>query len=136
MAGITIVHADGSREYVPDPRPLAEQKAARLQELADARWQACQTFTYDGVVTAADPALTAVTGFVVAAQVSPPAGLSTWKLGPAQFRQWSVQDVIAYGIAIRAHVQACFDREEALSTAVTQAEDAEALDAVVFDGWP
>jgi hypothetical protein len=117
-------------ETLPEEKTLAEQKAARLQELADVRWNACQTFVYDGIRTAADSALLAVTGFVVAAQVAPPPGASTWKLGPGDFRQWTVEDVIAYGIAIREHVQACFDQEEALTAQIEAAETAEELAAI------
>lgn len=33
MAGMTIVHNDGSREYIPDARPLSEQRAAAKAEM-------------------------------------------------------------------------------------------------------
>ena len=116
---------------------LARAKALALQALADRRWSACQTFTYDGVRTAADPALTAVTGYVVAAQIQAPDGPTTWKLGQGHFRQWTLQDIIAYGIAIRTYVQACFDREQALSDAIEAAPDKDTLAAIeIGTGWP
>lgn len=118
---------------------LARAKGLALQALADRRWAACQTFTYDGVRTAADPALTAVTGYVVAAQIQAPEGPTTWKLGQGQFRQWALSDIIAYGIAIRAYVQACFDRERALSDAIEAAETAAELAPITLSigtGWP
>lgn len=33
MAGMTIVHNDGSREYIPDARSLSEQRAAAKAEM-------------------------------------------------------------------------------------------------------
>lgn len=102
----------------------------RLAELADMRWQATQWFTYDGVTAPADAALTAVTGYVVAAQIRPPSGPDRWKLAAGEFRMWSVADIVDYGIAIRAHVQACFDREDELSAALAAAPDIAALDAI------
>jgi len=118
--------------------PLADAKAERLATLAGIRWRATQTFTYDGVDgVPADSALTAVLGVVVADTVAPVAGDITWKLKDGEFRTWSVEDVAAYGIAIRAHVQACFDNEQALSDAVLAAADHDALDAIdLTAGWP
>lgn len=118
--------------------PLASAKAARLAALADMRWRATQAFAYDGVDgVPADGALTAVLGVVVADTVAPTGGTITWKLKDGEFRTWSVEDVAAYGIAIRAHVQACFDTEQRLSAAILAAADYDALDAIdLAAGWP
>ena len=118
--------------------PLADAKTERLAALAGIRWQATQAFTYDGVAgVPADSAMTAVLGVVVADTVAPTGGSITWKLKDGEFRTWSVDDVAAYGIAIRAHVQACFDNEQALSDAVLAAADFAGLDSIdLTSGWP
>lgn len=108
---------------------------ACLAALAALRWQKSQTFVFDGVAAApADSALAAVTGFVVAAQIAPPEGATVWKLGQNEFRLWTFEQVVAYGIAIRTHIQACFDREEALTALIVAAEEPGAVD--ITTGWP
>ncbi|MNS19782.1 hypothetical protein D3C72_515070 [compost metagenome] len=75
-----------------------------------------------------------MTGFVVAAQIAPPDGATVWKLGQNAFRLWSFEQVVNYGIAIRTHIQACFDREEALTVQIVPAEDPASID--ITTGWP
>jgi hypothetical protein len=117
---------------------LPDAKARALASLAARRWLASQAFSYDGVTDApADSALAAVTGVVVASQFAPITEPMTWKLAPGEFRAWSADDVIAYGMAIRDHVQACFDNEKALADAIDAAADFAALSAVdLASGWP
>lgn len=118
-----------------EPELVVPTVADRLQALADFRWQKSLTFTYDGVPNApADSALSAVTGFVVAAQIVTPTGPTTWKLAAGEFRSWTFEQVVAYGIAIRGHIQSCFDREEALTEMIIAAEDPASID--ITTGWP
>lgn len=118
-----------------EPVSVVPNVADRLQALADLRWQKSLTFTYDGVPSApADSALSAVTGFVVAAQIVAPTGPTTWKLAAGEFRSWTFEQVVAYGIAIRGHIQSCFDREEALTALIVAAEDPASID--ITTGWP
>ncbi|MGH7020008.1 MAG: DUF4376 domain-containing protein, partial [Brevundimonas sp.] len=115
--------------------PESPTVEGRLATLAALRWQRSQTFAFDGVAAApADSALAAVTGFVVAAQIAPPEGATVWKLGQNEFRLWTFEQVVAYGIAIRTHIQACFDREETLTALIVAAEDPASVD--VTTGWP
>ena len=116
---------------VPDPPTAADH----LKALAALRWQKSQTFNFDGVDAAlADSALAAVTGFVVAAQIVPPEGATVWKLAQNEFRLWTFEQVVAYGIAIRSHIQACFDREETLTALIVAADEPWAVD--ITSGWP
>lgn len=115
--------------------PASPTVEDRLKALAALRWRMSQTFAYDGVAAApADSALAAVTGFVVAAQITPPEGATVWKLAQNEFRLWTFAEVVAYGIAIRTHIQACFDREEALTALIVAAEDPASID--ITTGWP
>ena len=106
----------------------------KLRDLADYRWQKTQRFTYDGVETQADPAIAVVTARVVAAQFLPPESTTKFKLADGEFRVWSAENLIAFGMAINAHVQACFDREDQLTALILAAEDPSSVD--ISTGWP
>lgn len=117
---------------------FAERKANKLAALATTRWSSTQAMTYDGEAgVPADSAMSAVTGVVVGAQLFPPTEPFTWKLKDGVFRQWAIADVVAYGVAIRTHVQACFDREAELAEAINAASTQATLDAInITTGWP
>ena len=121
-------------EVIPDPRSLDQQRSDRLGVLADRRWRATQRFTYDGVETQADPAISAVTAAVVSSQFMAPGSTRTWKLADGAFRTWSVNDIVAFGMAISAHVQACFNREADLAADIAGSDDPDAID--IESGWP
>lgn len=108
--------------------------ADRLRHLADYRWQKTQRFTYDGVETQADPAIAVVTARVVASQFLPPDATTKFKLADGEFRVWNSADLIAFGMSINAHVQACFDREDELTALVIAAEEPASVD--ITTGWP
>ena len=139
-AGKLQIWSDGVWSLITPAAPdLDALRSVALDELADQRWRATQTFSYDGVVAPADPALGAVVGFVVGAQLAAPEGPSTWELARGVFRSWTVEQIIAYGLAIRAHIQACFDNVEALSAEVAAATTPAAIAAIVDQAgtsWP
>lgn len=116
----------------PETPPATTQD--RLRTLADLRWQKTQRFTYDGVLTQADPAIAVVTAKVVASQFLPPESITTFKLADGEFRSWTNADLIAFGMAINSHVQACFEREEVLTAAIVNASNPSAVD--ISTGWP
>lgn len=118
--------------------PLGDAKARRLAALADERWRRCQVFNYDGAEgVPADSALTAVMGIVVSNQLAAIEEPFTFKLKAGEFRSWTVADVVAYGMAIRVHLQTCFDREAALDGEIQAAADHNALAAIdLTTGWP
>ena len=116
---------------------LTDLKQQAIAEVSNRRWERTQTFTYDGVVTQADPAISAVTAAVVASQFMPPETIRTWKLADGEFRQWDLQAIIAFGMAISAHVQLCFDREAELSDLIEEADTFAELNAIDrTTGWP
>ncbi len=125
---------------VTPARDLNAAAAQRLAALADRRWRATQRFTYDGVQTAADSAIAVVTAAIVSLQIAGPnAQAKPWKLGDGAWRVFDLADLIAFGQAIEAHVQACFNVEQQKAAAILAARDAgdaAALDAVDIDsGW-
>lgn len=110
---------------------------AALAAIADYRWHKTQTMDYDGETDVpANPALAVITSIAVAEQFAPTNGaLRNFKLKPGAFRQWSVSQIVGYGMAIGAYVQACFDREEVLAAQAEGGDIASAL-AALETGWP
>ncbi len=130
--------AGGTPIEVDEPPPLPKLKADRRKVLADIRWNKSQTLTYDGVAAPADGAMSALTAVVVAVQAGliPANAAITWKLADNEFRDWSAQDLLAYGAAVQAHIQECFVREAAFCALIDAATDEEALDAIdLMEGW-
>lgn len=117
---------------------FVRNKATKLAELSRLRWQKTQTFSYDGETEVpADSAMTAVIGTIVGAQILNPEEPFIWKLKAGVFRSWYVADVRNYGLAIRDHIQQCFDREAVLATMIDGAANQAALDAIdITVGWP
>lgn len=117
---------------------LEDLRAAKLAELADRRWQA----ETGGTTVAGTPIKTDAesTGKITAAYVrasANPAFTVRWKVDTGVFVTLDAATIIAIGDAVTAHVQACFDMEDTLTTAILAAEDAAALgDIDIEAGWP
>ncbi len=129
---------DGVQQWSIEDRPLEVVRAGKLRVLSGERGARCARFAYDGEPDAyADSAITAVTGAVFIAQLAPPDGPQVWKLSPMAVRQWETSDLIAYGAAIRAHIQTQFDHEALIMGLILDAETVAQLDAIdVSAGWP
>lgn len=118
---------------------LVAARADALAALAAARWARQQQFTYQGAIALSDDVtIGRITAKVVAAQVSgasPPP--STWKFAEGRFAKVTIPDLVAYGLAIGGHVQACFDREEVLAAQIATAATVAAVGAIDLEaGWP
>jgi len=132
-----VCSAGGETLVIADPRPLEEQVADRLGQLADLRWRKTQTFLFNGLLTPADPAISALTGAFIGLQMEGGEGTVNWKMDATTFVLLDLTGLTVLGLAIRAHIQGCFDREAALVAQLIAAENAEALDAVDIEtGWP
>jgi hypothetical protein len=116
---------------------LSDSRAGRLAELSDRRWKATQRMAFDGVQTAADSAIAALTGAVVALQLLDPGGTVQWKLAAGEFRTYALADLVQLAGATRDHIQACFDNELALTAQIQGAETIAAIEAIdIEQGWP
>lgn len=113
-------------------------KPQMLEELAAIRWQHSQRFVYDGVETWAQAAVSDITAAVVSMQVAAdPNATIPWKLATGQWRLFDFAALVAYGQAVRTHVQACFTKEESLATQIMEADDVDALALIDLEsGWP
>lgn len=132
MPKMIITDGEGHVEVVPDQRPLDVQKAEKIAELEAVRFERGETFVYDGVVTPARPAIADITAAVVAAQLSDPSATFPWKLAAGEFRLFTLPDLIAFGMAVRAHVQTTFEKEAYITGLILMSQDSEALDNIDF----
>lgn len=117
--------------------PIGEARTRKLAELAELRWLKTQTMVWDGVVTPASPAISALTGAVVAIQTRVPPPTVEWKLGPGEWRTYDLAQLIALGSAMRDHIQACFSREAVLDAQIQAAATSREVMAIdLTAGWP
>jgi len=126
------------REVVPwSAEEIAEHEAQRREEMAQQiaarRWQAeVAGIDVGGILMATDRDSQAlITGAALAA-MRDPAYVCRWKTAGG-FVELNAEQLTAVADTVRAHVQACFDREAALLAEL----DAGTLTAGMIDtGWP
>ena len=117
---------------------MEELLAARLAELAALRWEKeTGGTTFNGMPVATDAvSQTKYIGAVVGAQIDPNAVIN-WKMADGTFVALDAQAITAVAMAVRAHVQACFDREAVLKAQIEAAKTAEEIAAIDLNtGWP
>lgn len=122
-------------EPAPPPLTLDEQKTQKKAEIAAARYaRETAGTTVNGITldTGRD-SQALITGAALAAMLDSEYSLN-WKTASG-FIHLSAPEIIAVAQAVRAHVQACFDREAELCALVDAAETAEDLDEIVIS-WP
>ena len=120
------------------PDLVAAAQAHMIGQAAAIRWQRTLVFAYDDVADAyADPAIAPLAAKILALDEAASDAPVNFKLSATAWRSWTRARLRAYGAAIDAHIQACFDHEKALSDAIEVAADLEALRAIdVSAGWP
>jgi len=124
---------------LPKYPDLATGQTARLQELADLRWQQEGSgTTLGGSPLATDRTTQAkLTAAYVKASADPAYTIADWKSGPGAFSALDAATIIAAADAVEAHVQDCFSNEAALSASILAATDMASLEAVdISTGWP
>ena len=122
-----------------DPALLAREKQSMLEDVASIRWERTQHFTYDGVLTQADPAIAVITGkLTLRRELGVPDEVTDrWKLANGEFRLFDKPAIVQFGAAIGMHIQDCFNREDELTTEIMAAPDLVALEAIDIEtGWP
>lgn len=117
---------------------LEEIRLQRLSYVAERRW-AVETsgISFNGMSVPTDTTTqTKIIGAVVGAQIDPTASIN-WKMNDGTFVMLDATGILAVAMAIRAHVQACFDHEATLRGEIEAAVSREDLDAVdISTGWP
>ncbi len=123
----------------PAPVPTFEGlKEKKLADLANVRWQKeTGGTTYNSMSLATDSeSQTKYVGAVVAAQLSPLISLQ-WKLADGTFVTLDATAITEIAMAVRAHIQACFDREAQLLAEIETSTNKTELDAIDINvGWP
>lgn len=117
---------------------VAEAKGQKFAELAAIRWTKETGGTlFNGVPVSTDAvSQTKYIGAVVGAQIDPSAMLK-WKMIDGSFVVLDAQQITNLAMAVRAHVQACFDHEADLREAILACATLEALRQVdLAQGWP
>ena len=106
---------------------FAKAKEAKKAEIAQARYEAeIAGVTINGVSIKTDRETQAVlTAACLQAYIDSGYSLN-WKTGDGTFVSLAAEQIMAFGTAVRAHVQSCFDREAELlpliEAATTEAE--------------
>ena len=122
-----------------DPAPpqltFDELKMQKKAEIAAARYaRETAGTTVNGVlIDTGRDSQALITGAALAAVIDSGYSLN-WKTASG-FIHLTAPEIIAVAQAVRAHVQACFDREAELCALVDAAETAEDLDEIIIS-WP
>lgn len=127
-----LVEWDLQHEAWLDPRTLDELKAAKWDEIKDARTAADATgFTWNGSRFDSDPASQArIQGGVLLATVIGAQFTQDWTLADNTVRTLSQADMVAVGIAMSQHVAALFQRARVLRAQILAASVAAEVAAV------
>lgn len=121
------------RVYAVEDIPVEELRARAAEQIADRRWQAeVAGITVNGMAVATDrDSQSLITGAAIAA-MRDPAYVCRWKTATG-FVELNAEQLTAVADTVRAHVQACFDREAALLAEL----DAGTLTPEMLEqGWP
>ena len=108
-----------------------QAKEAKKAEIAQARYNAEITgVTFNGVLIKTDRETQAVlTAACLQAYIDSGYSLN-WKTGDGTFVSLPAEQIMAFGTAVRAHVQSCFDHEAELSPLIASATTEAGLDAI------
>jgi hypothetical protein len=117
---------------------LDELRARKLAELAGLCWEKeTGGNTYNGMPGSTNAvSQTKYIGAVVGVQIDLNAVIN-WKIADGTFVALDAQAITAVAMAVRAHVQACFDREAVLKAEIEAATMADGIAALDLNtGWP
>ena len=110
---------------------FAKAKEAKNAEIAQARYNAeIAGVTINGVLIKTDRETQAVlTAACLQAYIDSGYSLN-WKTGDGTFVSLPAEKIMAFGTAVRAHVQSCFDHEAELLPLIASAETEAELEAI------
>lgn len=121
-----------------EPMPLESARVQALNQLANIRWRK----ETSGIVVGGAPIKTdaesqgKLTSAYVMASKDPDFSVR-WKIERGAFTTLNASSIIAVGDAVTEHVQACFSREDELTTAILSASNSSELAEIDMEiGWP
>ena len=111
---------------IRQPRRSVDQALANLKAARDAA--IARGIEVDGLrLQTDDLSQSRLTSSALAAQLDP-ASTVRWKTASGEFVTLTAPQIIALALAVRAHVQACFDREAELTDAIMAADNPESTE--------
>ena len=118
--------------WEPAPAPITRDQAlAALKSARDAA--IARGIEVEGLrVQTDDLSQSRLTAAALAAQLDPESTVR-WKTASGAFVVLSAAQIIAIALAVRSHVQSCFDREAELKAEIEAAEDPGSID--IADLW-
>jgi hypothetical protein len=128
-----------TKTYRVEDIPIGELKTLFLAAVAEKRWEVeTAGVVIGGIRIKTDRESAAkLTAAYVKADRDPGYAIANWKVADGTFVTLSAAAILAAGDAVSAHVQACFDREAALSVEILASTDVELLsDIDIESGWP
>ena len=119
-------HVWTGESWDPAPSPITRDQAlAALKTARDAA--IARGIEVEGLhVQTDDLSQSRLTAAALAAQLDPGATVR-WKLATGAFVELTAPQIIALALAVRTHVQACFDREADLAAQIRAAADPAAV---------
>lgn len=128
-----IILDNGQIRVKTEQEKLEELKQTKLQEIAYKRWkeETGGLTLPDGIVVKTDRESQALLTAAVLKAQDDPSYVVNWKAKNGWF-QIDAATLIAIADAVRAHVQACFDKEKQLQEQIDVAETEAELEAVVW----
>jgi hypothetical protein len=115
-----------------------ELKTQKLNDLANKRWQKeIGGIIFNGMSLATDiESQTKYVGAVVGAQLDPNTVVN-WKMADGSFVELDAAGITAVAMAVRSHIQTCFDIESAYRELIELAVDKDDLNLIdISVGWP
>jgi hypothetical protein len=130
--------AAGNTIADPPTASLEELKRARRAALAERRWRAeTGGAVVDGMSLPTNEKMQAKLTAAIVACVLDDSYSVDWRLSDGSFVAFDRATLVAVAKGVRAHVQACFDREADLAAQIGEAADASALSTIdIESGWP
>lgn len=110
-----------------------------IDEAAAIRWEKQQVTTFNGAPLPCDQTtinlVDATRNSMIDAPTSPQFAL--WKTGRTSWATLDASTLLGMGLAIRSHIQACFQREKDLQDQIIAAANVDALRLIdITTGWP
>jgi hypothetical protein len=139
LTGQTLVDVGGvpHRQWVVPA--IGDIRIELRRQLAAIRWDQQQTMKWRGrVVASDDTTLGRIMAAVMQSQLTQDQTTTVqWKFGDNDFATLTLADLTAYGMAIGAHLQACYDREAELVDAINSTVGVVNVTAIdLTGGWP
>jgi hypothetical protein len=130
-------------ERVPDPEPepmsLSQLKTQKIDQIREIRqFHELKGITVGGApIRTDDKSQSKLTGAVTYLTLAPSVETINWEAIPGVFVALTREQIMGTGLAVGAHIQACFDRSKELTISINAAPTIQDVNAIdITSGWP